>query len=86
MALAPDAVEQGVDLLVGQGVAAPPLGVEVGAILGHLGQGVVDLVVEKPATRSGAEVLDRDPGALAERHLPVAVESAGRVDRDRAAS
>ena len=46
VALPLHAVQQRMVLHVGQRIAAPPLGVEVGAVVGHLGQGVVDLVVE----------------------------------------
>ena len=46
MAPALDAVEDGVDVLIGQRVDAAELGVEIGGVVRHLGQRVVDLVVD----------------------------------------
>ena len=45
MALALHAVQQSVYFLIGQGIGAAELGVEIPAVLGHMGQGVVNLVV-----------------------------------------
>ena len=75
------AVEDRVDLLLGQGVHAAELCVEVGGVSRHLGERVVDLVVERHLLV--AQVLGGDPEALAERHLPVAVEGAARVHAHR---
>ena len=84
LALAVDAIEEGVDLAIGQRVVASPLGVEIGAVLGDIGQGVIDRVVEeRPRSGSGARLSTVIRQMLAERHLPVAVEAAGRIDRDR---
>ena len=70
-------------LAVGQGVAPPPLRVEVRRVVRDVGQRVVDLVVEavRILVRRGSRSVIR--ARFAERHLPVAVEAAGRVDRDR---
>jgi len=62
------AVEDRVHLLVGEGVVPPPLRVEIGAVVGDLGQGVVDLVIVAGNAVVG-EVLQRDPRALAERQI-----------------
>ena len=78
-----DAVEDGVDVLVRQRVDAAELGVEVGGVVRHVGQRVVDLVVEHVMSSFVADVLHGDLAALAEGHLPVAVEGAARVDADR---
>ena len=72
-----DAVEDGIDLLVRHRVGTAELGVEIGAVLGHLGQRVVDLVIDNEFLV--AEVLHRDPGPLAEGHFPIAVEGAAWV-------
>ena len=61
LAAALHAVEDRVVLLVGQRVGAAELRVEVGRVLGHLGQRVVDLVVEDAEVVRVA-VLDRDAG------------------------
>ena len=81
MALALHAIEQGVYTHVGQRVIAAPLGVEVSHIVGNVGEGVIDLVVEA-GDWVVAEVLEGDAGRLAERHLPVAVEATGGIDGD----
>ena len=75
------AVEDGVDLLVGQGIGPAELGVEISGVLGHIGQRVVDLV--KQRHRLEADVGEGDPAPLAEGHLPVAVERAARIHADR---
>ncbi|MGX1054275.1 hypothetical protein AB7M74_005227 [Bradyrhizobium japonicum] len=54
---------------------------EIGAVLGHLGERVVDLVVDGELLL--AAVLQREARARAERHLPVAVEGAAGIDADR---
>ena len=63
------AVEQGVDGFVGQGVAAPPLGVEIGCVVGDIGEGIGDLIVEA-ANFFIDQVLDGDAGTLAEGASP----------------
>lgn len=51
---------------------------KIGAVVGHFGQRVVDLIVQHHGIV--AQVGQRDAAALAERHLPVAVVSAARID------
>ena len=80
LALSPDAVEDGVDILVGERVHPPELGVEVGGVIGDVGEGVVDLVVERHLLQP--DVLHGDFAALPKRHLPVGVEGAAGVDAD----
>ena len=82
MALSGDTIQQGVHGLVRQRVRASPLGMKVGRVIRHRRQRVGHLIVKATAA-IGGEILDRDARAFAERHLPVAVESAGRVDGDR---
>ena len=79
MAAALDAVEDRVDLLVGEGIDPAELGVEVGAPVGHVGEGVVDLVEARGGLR--VAVLHRDAAPLAEGHLPETVEPLVRVHR-----
>jgi hypothetical protein len=55
--------------------------VEIGAVRLDLGQRVVDLVVQRH--RVVRAVFERHAAAPAERHRPVAVERAARVDADR---
>ena len=62
-------------------VGAAELRVEVGLVLRNFCQGVVDLVVQAHLL-GGVDVLQRDTGFLAERHLPVAVEGAARIHAD----
>ena len=81
MSAPPHAVEEGVDVPVGQRIRAAELGVEVGGVGGHVGQRVVHLV-EDPH-RLEADVLHRDLAVLSEGHLPVAVERVAGVDADR---
>ena len=81
LALALHPVQDGVHLLVGQGVHPAELGVEVGGVLGHLPQAVVHLVVVDHF-RLGP-VLQGDAAPLAEGHGPVAVEGAAGVDAHR---
>ena len=54
---------------------------EVGGVLGHVGQRVVDLVIQDH--RLVGDIGQRDAAALAERHLPVAVERGAGIDADR---
>src|SRR5690348_26249 len=67
-------------LAVREGVAAPPLGVEICQVVGHAGQSVVDLVVE--GYFFIGEAFQCYACGAAERHLPVAVEAAVGIDRD----
>src|SRR5690606_3697761 len=75
------AVEQRVHLAAGDGVAAPPLRVQVAGVVGNVVELVVDLVVEDDL--GGGQVLQGDPGRAPERHRPVRVEPAVRVRRHR---
>ena len=54
---------------------------EISGILRHVGQGVVDLVVDD-AEIVGIAVLDLDAGSFSERHLPVTIEGAPGIDAD----
>ena len=54
---------------------------EIGGVLGDFGQRIIDLPVDD-RVRIGIAILQRDAGALAERHLPVAIERAARIDAD----
>jgi hypothetical protein len=76
------AVKDRIDRFVGQRILAAKLGVEIGALLLHLGQGVVDLI-EEAIDQVRDQVLDRDPGVFPKGHFPVTVETAGRVDGHR---
>ncbi len=76
-----DAVQHGKDILVGQGIDPTPLGVEVGHVLRHFRQGVVDLVIE-PVGRFRTQVHDFNTGMFAKGHGPVAVQCADGVDRN----
>ena len=58
------------------------LRVEIGDVVGHFGVRIVDLPVDD-RIRIGIAVLQRDTRAFAERHFPVAIEGAARVDADR---
>ena len=81
VALPLDSVEQRVDLLVGQRVRPAELRVEVARVVADLGQRIGDLIVELHLFVG--EVLHGDPRRLPERHRPIAVERAARVDRNR---
>ena len=61
--------------------SAAELRVEVGRIFRDLGEGLVDLVVERHLVAI-VDVFHRDLALLAERHAPVAVESAAGIDTD----
>ena len=73
--------DDGEFLAVGLGVGAAELGVEVGGVVGHVGEGVVDLV-EAALRLGGMLVFERDSAAPAEGHLPEAVQAVVRVDGD----
>ena len=77
-----DAIDDRIIFFVGQGVAAPPLRVQVADIVRHIGQRVIELVIKR-SRFFVQQVLNRDAGALAERHFPIAVEGALRIDRYR---
>ena len=77
MALAGYAVQNRVDRLVGQRVDPPELGVKAGGILRHLGEGIVNLIVENHLL--GRRIRHRDAATFPEWHRPVAVESAPRI-------
>ena len=81
VALAAHSFQDGVVLLGRVRVRAAELGVEVARVGRDLPQRVGDLVVEDHLLL--VEVLEGDAGQLPERHHPVAVEGAARVDRDR---
>ena len=66
------AVQQGVHPALHR-AGLPVLGVEIGRVLRHLGQGVVDLVIHDRILI--APVLHRDAAPLTERHFPKAVVS-----------
>ena len=80
LSLALHTVNQRVQRPLGR-VGAAELRVEVGLVLRNFCQGVVDLVVQAHLL-GGVDVLQRDTGFLAERHLPVAVEGAARIHAD----
>ena len=73
LSLALHTVNQRVQRPLGR-IGAAELRVEVGLVLRNFCQGVVDLVVQAHLL-GGVDVLQRDTGFLAERHLPVAVEA-----------
>ena len=54
---------------------------QVRRVLGHIGQGVVDLIINGHLLV--IEVFQRDFGTLAEGHCPIAVEGPPRVNTDR---
>ena len=78
MPLALHAVEYGVHLLVRQWVDASELRVEIGGVIGHIGQAVINLV-EENSIFLGA-VFNGHAAMLSEGHVPVAVERASGVD------
>ena len=80
LSLALHTVNQRVQRPLGR-IGAAELRVEVGLVLRNFCQGVVDLVVQAHHL-GGVDVLQRDTGFLAERHLPVAVEGAARIHAD----
>src|SRR4051812_48524869 len=82
MTLALYAIEQSMHIHVTERIRPSPLRVEIGAVLGHVGQGIIDRVIET-LNRIGGKIFDSDPGVFAERHLPIAVESTGWVHCNR---
>ena len=62
MAAPAHAVEDRVVLLEGQRIRAPKLGVEIGRVLRHFGQGVVDLPIDN-RLRFGIAILERESRA-----------------------
>ncbi len=80
VAAAGHAVQQDVRPAGRHRVAPAPLGVQI-AVAGRLAGLVGDLEVHP--LRGVGSVLQTEPRPLAERHRPVAVEPAVRVDRDR---
>ena len=81
MPFALDAVDDHVVGLVGERVGAAEACMEICRVDRHIGQRVVDLVVD--ARLDLVEVGERDATVLAERHFPVAVEGATGIDADR---
>ena len=74
-------VEQDMRFLVRQRVAAAPLGVQTNDSLRHVRQPLIELV-EHGLYRSVKRFFNRDAGALAEWHFPVAVDGAVRRGRN----
>jgi hypothetical protein len=81
LAPALDAFDECVNIFVGQRVHASELRVEIGHLVGHMCQRVIDLVVEDH--RLLVEVGHRDLTPFAEGHRPVAVEAALGIDANR---
>jgi len=75
-----DSINDGVNGLVGQGIDAPELGMQIACILWDVGQGVVDLIIEGHVFL--VQVLHGDLARFPERHHPVAVEAASGIHAD----
>ncbi len=80
LAFALDAIENRVDLFVRHRIYAPELGVEVSCIRGYGSLGVDDLVVDHHWLV--VEIFKRNARLFPERHGPVGIEGASRVDAD----
>ena len=81
MSHALDAIDKRMHIFVRQGIAAPPLGMQIADILGDIGERIADLVIEG-LRRLVQQILDCDARAFAERHLPIAVERAVGIGGD----
>ena len=81
LAAAADAVQDRVDLLGRQLMHTAELRMQIRHVGGHLRERIVDLVVEGDGLV--VEILDGDLRLLAERHVPVTVETAGGIDAYR---
>ena len=76
-----NAVEHDIVLFERQRVRATKPCVEIGCVLGNVSQCIVDLPVDDRFC-FGIAVFEGEPGAAAERHFPIAVERAPRIDAD----
>jgi len=74
MSLSFNSIQNGMNVLVGKRIAATPLSMEISGVFRHFRQRKVHLIVEDD--RLGAAVFDRDLGAAAEGHSPIAVHAA----------
>ena len=75
-----DSVQNSILLAIGQRVGSAELGVEIRAVLRNFRQGIIDLI-EAIGGVLGMPIFNCDPGMLAERHFPEAVETTVGIHR-----
>ena len=73
-----DTIKNRIYRFVGHGVCSSELGVKIAGVFGNVGEGVIDLVIERHAFI--AQVFHGNFAGLAKGHNPVTVESTSRID------
>src|SRR5947207_2704974 len=68
-------------LFVTERIAAPPMGVEIRCIIRHIGESVINLIVEYDLFST--EVLNSETRTLAKGHFPVGIHATCWIDSDR---
>lgn len=81
LAVALHVVQNGISTLFLQGILPAELGVEIASFFRNFPSVIVDLVINRDLFM--VDVLDGDPGAFIERHIPIAVKGPFGIDADR---